>query len=175
MATQEIFIDAPQRNGLTARSQGFGRSLLLLYFVHIYYLFCHRTALDADYWTICTLIIAISTSCWEKSAPALEFPVIQCIVNFFEFLSTEFAAFSKPPSRYNHRKVSHPYSTGGNNNTKVRVEPRSCNQGRPRNDALILSAKLQTYVSAVATVNFGSIPGLVKSKTGEIGFHSFPA
>ena len=29
-------------------------------------------------------------------------------VDFFEFLSTEFAACSKPPSRDNHRQVSHP-------------------------------------------------------------------
>ena len=29
-------------------------------------------------------------------------------VDFFLFLSTEFAAYSKPPSRDNHRKASHP-------------------------------------------------------------------
>ena len=29
-------------------------------------------------------------------------------VDFFEFLSAEFAACSKPPSSYNHRKASYP-------------------------------------------------------------------
>ena len=31
-------------------------------------------------------------------------------VNFFKFLSIEFAACSKPPSRDNHRKVSYPWT-----------------------------------------------------------------
>ena len=38
----------------------------------------------------------------------MEFPVIQCFCDFFEFLPTEFAACSKPPSKDNHRKVSYP-------------------------------------------------------------------
>ena len=46
--------------------------------------------------------------------------------DFFEYLPTEFAACSKPPSRDNHRKAFYPRH---NNVTRVGVEPRSCDQG----------------------------------------------
>ena len=63
------------------------------------------------------------------------------IVNFFEFLSNEFAACSKPPSRDNDRKASYPKR---NNLTRMKVEPRSFDQGRRKNDAITHSATLPT-------------------------------
>ena len=57
------------------------------------YLFsCHRTASDAKYWTIRPLFIAMTISWLEKLTPLSIVPV-----DFFEFLSTEFVACSKPP------------------------------------------------------------------------------
>ena len=70
------------------------------------------------YWMIRTLFIAITPSWLEEHATASKFPVIQCFCDFFEFLSTEFAA-CKPPSRDNHRKASHPRC---NNVTRVLAE-----------------------------------------------------
>ena len=52
---------------------------------------------------------------------------------FLNFRSRSFAACSKPTRRENHRK-------GRNNVTRVRVEPRPCDQGH-RNDAFALSAR----------------------------------
>ena len=48
--------------------------------------------------------IALTTWSLEESAPAYEFPAIQGSCQFLrEFLSTEFAACLKPPSRDNYR------------------------------------------------------------------------
>ena len=45
-----------------------------------------------------------------------------CSCGFFEFLTTEFAMCSKPPSRFNYRKASYPRSQQANSVTRVRVE-----------------------------------------------------
>ena len=63
-------------------------------------------------------------------------------VDFFEFLSTEFNACSKQPSRDRHCKVSYPRMQL--NVTRVRVEPRSCNHDHHKNGTLTLSATLPT-------------------------------
>ena len=72
-------------------------------------------------------------------------------MDFFEFLSTEFAACLKPSSRDNHRKASHP-------RTQIRnqggVEPRPFDQGRRKKDAFTHSAasptsKLKSTVPAI--------------------------
>ena len=44
-------------------------------------------------------------------------------MDFFKFSSTEFAAYSKPPSRDNCRKASYPRTQ---QRDRVRVKPRSC-------------------------------------------------
>ena len=49
----------------------------------------------------------LTTSWLEESAPALDLPGIPFPVNFFECLSTEFAAGSKPRSTNNHYKASY--------------------------------------------------------------------
>ena len=67
--------------------------------------------------------------------------MIQCSCGFLRSLSTEFAACSKPPSRDNHRKR---LIQGRNNVTRVRVEPRSFNQGRHKNNAFTYAATLMT-------------------------------
>ena len=68
----------------------------------IYSSSCHRTASDANYWTIRKLFIAMSTSCLGVSSDSI-FRLFS-----LNFSSTEFAACSKPPSRDYHRKVSYP-------------------------------------------------------------------
>ena len=82
--------------------------LLVLLYCSAYSLFCRRTASDINLNTIRALFIAVTTSCLKESATAKEFPAVNVPVDFFEFLSTEFDASSKPPSRENHRKVSYP-------------------------------------------------------------------
>ena len=76
---------------------------MLLYCAYLFS--CHRTASDAKYWTIRTLIITMTTSWLEESAPASEFPVIQSSDEFLRILA-KFAASSKPPSRDNHCETS---------------------------------------------------------------------
>ena len=46
------------------------------------------------------------------------------LVNFFKFLSTEFAACSKPPNRDNHRKASYP-KTQQRDQSKIKVVVKS--------------------------------------------------
>ena len=58
-------------------------------------------------------------------------------VDFFEFLSTEFDICSKPPNRDNHRKAS---IQARSNVTRARVEPRSCDHGRCKNEAFTVPA-----------------------------------
>ena len=70
---------------------------------------CHRTVSDANCWTLRTLFISMTTPRLEEFSPALEFPLISNVsVDFFEFLPTEFAACSKPPSKDNYRKAFYP-------------------------------------------------------------------
>ena len=77
---------------------------------------------------------------------------------FFEFLSNEFAACSKPPSRDNHREDS---CQGPNNVTRVRGKPRSCDQDRRKNDAFTLSATLPTkelhYLTRCVALKFENL------------------
>ena len=54
-----------------------------------------------------SLFIAI-TARLENPHLLRNFPWSNVPVDFFEFLSTKFAACSKPPSRDNHRKASYP-------------------------------------------------------------------
>ena len=55
--------------------------------------------------------------------------------DFLEFLSTEFVACSKPPSR---KVIVNRLIQGRNDVTTVRVEPKSSDQGRRYNDAFAL-------------------------------------
>ena len=57
----------------------------------------HGTASDAEHWMLHMLLMAITTSYLEESAPALEFPVSHCSSGFLQILVTKFAACSKPP------------------------------------------------------------------------------
>ena len=67
--------------------------------------FCHRTMSDAKYWIIRTLFLEINTLCLEESVVHLfrTFHSSNVPVDFFEFLSTEFAACLKPSNRDNRR------------------------------------------------------------------------
>ena len=64
-------------------------------------------------------------------------------MDFFEFLSTEFAARSKPPSEI---IIVKRLIQGRNNVARVRVEPRPFNQGRRKSDAFTQLATLPTVV-----------------------------
>ena len=89
------------------------------------------------------------------------------IQHFFNFLSIEFAACSKPSSRNNHRKV---LVQGRNNVTRVRVEPRPCDQGCRKNDFLffwlfelitlakpLLKYMMKRKYSKIRTINCSNI------------------
>ena len=96
---------------------------------------CYQTASNTDCWTIHTLFIAITTSCFEKSASAQEFPVLRCFIvpeDFCKYLSTEFAAYSQPPAEkvINHCKASYPRTQQYDQGAGLRVEPRSCDRYR---------------------------------------------
>ena len=67
-------------------------------------LICHRTASNDYYWTIHTLFIAVTTSCFEESA----LKCFQWSKVPVDFLSTKFTACSKLPSRDNNPKASYP-------------------------------------------------------------------
>ena len=97
-----------------------------------YYFSCHRAATDANSCIIFSLFIAFGGVCAIGSFQILNVPVV-----FFEFLFTEFAAYSKPPSRHNHLKASYPIWSGCNNVIRVRDEPRSYEQGCRKNEAFI--------------------------------------
>ena len=66
---------------------------------------CFSTYLSYCHWT--ALFDALTTSWLGESALAKEFPAIQCSCGFLGILDTEFVAYSKPPSRDNHRKASY--------------------------------------------------------------------
>ena len=82
-------------------------------------------------------------------------------LDFFEFFSTEFAACSKPSSRDNHPKRLFQRRS---NVTRVRVEPRSFDQGRRKNDAFTLSTTLPRLYylppSDIQVWTEGSVPSL---------------
>ena len=88
----------------------------------------------------------------KEPAPALKFPVIQYIlVDFFEFLSADFAACQ---SRQEEIIIVKRFIYGRNNMTKVRVKSRSCNQGRRKNSAFTLSSMLSTNLFASVYTQF---------------------
>ena len=71
---------------------------------------CHRTASNANllddphtFHCIDYFVIGGIRTCLGVSYDSVNVPV-----DFFEYLFSEFAAFSKPPSRDNHRKASYP-------------------------------------------------------------------
>ena len=74
----------------------------------------HRSESDTNCWTIIAIsaavFIAISTvlRVWRNLHLLRSYQSSNVLVDFFEFLSTEFAAYSKQPSRSNHRKASNP-------------------------------------------------------------------
>ena len=74
-------------------------------------------------------------------------------MGFFEFLPIEFAACWKPPGRniivYHLNLIQ-----GRNNVTRVRVEPRSCDQGRRWNAAFTLSATLPTNTKILSDFQY---------------------
>ena len=71
---------------------------------------CHRTASYAHYWMNRTLLSVCAISRLHGKNPHNRLEVFgdrKFLADFFEFLSTEFAACSKPPRRGNHRKASY--------------------------------------------------------------------
>ena len=83
------------------------------------------------------IFIEIITLCLQETAAAQEFHKSNVFVDFFDFLSTEFAAGSKPPSNDNYRKG---LILRRNNVIRERVESRSCDQGRRKNDSFTFLA-----------------------------------
>ena len=77
--------------------------------------FWYRTVSDAKYWTSARFI-ALSRLLWGILT-CLRFYWSNIPVEFSEFLSTEFAACSKPPSRDNHSKASYPRTQQRNQGT----------------------------------------------------------
>ena len=63
------------------------------------------------------------------------------LVYFFEFLSTEFAAGRSNPAEV---IIVKRLIQGRNNVTRVRIQPKLCDQCRRKNDAFTLSATLPT-------------------------------
>ena len=69
---------------------------------------CYRTVSDANYWTISIFFITLTTLCWMNLHQLKSTQWFNLPVDFFEFLSTEFTAFSRQPSRCDHHKASCP-------------------------------------------------------------------
>ena len=66
-------------------------------FCGAYWSSCHWTASYVNYWTIRTLFIAITTSCFEESAQTYEFPMIRSFCGFLpSSIPLEYAVCSKP-------------------------------------------------------------------------------
>ena len=89
--------------------------------------YCHSATSDADCWMIRTLFIAMPTSGFINSAPTEKFLVFQflwissnsCPLNFLLVLSHQAEI-----------TIVKRLIQGRNNVTRVRVESRSCDQGR---------------------------------------------
>ena len=77
------------------------------FFCRAYISSCHEIASDAKYWTIRALFIAMTTSCLEESAPAQEFPVIQCSCEFLRILVHWICCLFEATSTDNHCKASY--------------------------------------------------------------------
>ena len=109
---------------------------------------CHRTSSDAKYWTICAIFIAMTTLWLEESASAQEFPMIQCSCGFFH--RAEIIIEHQAEIIIVKRLIQ-----GRNNETRVRVEPRLCDQdrrkktllpSRPRCRCILSSRQIQIRV-----------------------------
>ena len=71
------------------------------------------------------------------------FPCFIVPVDFYEKLSTEFAAYLKPPSiEVNRCRASYPRTQQHDQGAGLQVEPRSCNQERHRTTSLKSAAKV---------------------------------
>ena len=80
----------------------------------------------------------MTPSCLEECAPTWSFQQSNVPVDFFKFLSTEFAACSnchQAKITIVKRRIQ-----GRNYVIRVRVEPRSCDQGRRKYDVFTLTA-----------------------------------
>ena len=64
------------------------------------------------------------------------------LVDFVGFLFIELAACSKPPSRDNYRTASYPRTQQRDQGA---VKPKSCDQGRRKNNAFTLTAVIDLY------------------------------
>ena len=74
----------------------------------------------------------------------LPLPIV--LVDVFELFSIEFAACSKTPSHQAEIIIAKRLIQGRNNVTRVRVKPRSCDQGRCKKRPFILLATLPTII-----------------------------
>ena len=95
------------------------------------------------YWTIPILFIALTTSWLEESATALEFPTMQLM---FLWISSNSCPLNLLLVRSHQTEIIivKRLIQGRNNVNRVRVEPRSFDQGRRKNDAFTFSATLLT-------------------------------
>ena len=104
---------------------------------------CHRTASDANYWTIRALFIAMTTSCSEESALLLGVPsdpkflwisLNSCPLNWLLVRNHQAEILIVKRLIQEH-----------NNVTRVQVEPRSCDQGRRKTNALLSRPGCQLF------------------------------
>ena len=147
---QKVLLGVTALLGMRRSFTGFdGNSHLVVVVVvvaHIYPVTGQRQTLTC--WTIRILFIILTTVLRDWRNPHLlkSFRWFNVPVDFSEFLSTEFAACSKPPSKdtSNDRTASYPrtqqHDQGGGLNSW------SCDQSRRENDAFTLSATLHTLV-----------------------------
>ena len=91
---------------------------------------CHRRASDANYWMISTFFLAITTSGLEEPTPAEEFPMIQCSCGFLRTCPLNLLLVR---SYHAEIIIVKRHIQGCNNVTRVRFEPRSCDQGYCKN------------------------------------------
>ena len=96
---------------------------------------CHRTASDSSYWTICTLFIAITISCFEGIRTCVGVLVIQCSHEFLRILVHWICCLFEAAEQ---RIIIVKYLIQARNNvTRMRVEPSLCNQGRRKTTFLL--------------------------------------
>ena len=114
------------------------------FFCSAYLSSCHQIVSDAKYWTIRALFIAMTLHAWRNPHLLRSFQWSNVPVNFFKFLSTEFAACLKPPAEI---IIVKRLIQRHNNVTRVWVEPRSCDRSHRKNDGFItISASLSTWL-----------------------------
>ena len=108
----------------------------LLFVAVLSYPFCRRTAPDAIYQTICTLfVLERSCTCLRISSDPMFLWILlnSCPLNLVLV-----------PSHQAEMVIVKRFIEGQNKQTRVRVEPKSCDQGRLKNDFFALLATLQT-------------------------------